>query len=326
MALSNDEKDRLLAKNLPDDAAVRTRLERWVAETGYNDFDVADKIGRSRSAVSLFRIGRYGDKPNDSLALREALVELMDANPTTLDRSLKGQTYQTESARKVRRAFFNAVNRGWVYCIDGAPGTQKTRLLLGLCMELEAADAHKNGHARRVLYIYCRKRMSRTDLVREILLAAGLAPRGWLGKMIRKVRHHLSSRRVLLVLDEAHHLDDDALETVRELVDEPPYFGLLFAGSHDLKLKFHHLKLEQWRSRVQRFIELEGLREEEVRDIWAKEIGRIGEKDFKDLMKYCQVKDFRPRRPGEPPREYLSARQLFFAIEQHKAQDQGEGE
>jgi hypothetical protein len=333
MALSTEHKARLNALHLPDDACVRMRLERWMGETGWDDFDIADAVKKpsgdhyKRSSVALYRHGLLpdGDNPANTLAMRAALVALMDANPSVLERSLKGETYHTDSYHKLSRAFSKALNRGWVYCIDGSPGTQKTRLLLALRAETQKAEANNNGQEGRVLYVYCRQRMSRMDLLKEILLSANLAPRGRLGKMIRKVRHHFCTRRVLLILDEAHHLDNDALETVRELVDEPPHFGLLFAGSHDIKRKFHELKLEQWRSRVQKFIALEGLREEEVRDIWEKEIGAINEKEFRELLKYCRVKDGRTRRLGEAPREYLSARQLFFAIDQAKAQDQREG-
>ncbi|MBZ5697900.1 MAG: ATP-binding protein [Acidobacteriia bacterium] len=324
MALSLDDKTRLAELKLPDDVAVRARLERWMIQTGWNDADIADAIpkadGRSyaRSSVNLYRRGCYpGTKKGDETrAIRAALVELMDANPTALERHMQGKTYRTESYRKVRRAFFKALDRGWAYCVDGPPGTQKTRLLLSLCAELEASDAEKNGRARRALYVYCRPRMSRRDLLTEISMEAGIMPRGFIGERIRKLRHYFAARRVLLIIDEGQHLDDDGLETVRELLDQPPYFGLLFAGTHNLRRKFEQLELEQWRSRLQKFIELEGLSEDELREIWVSEVGSLTEKKVKELANYCRVRDYRKRDTS-----YLSARNLFFAIEQEKVQE-----
>ncbi len=60
-----------------------------------------------------------------------------------------------------------------------------------------------------------------------------------------------SARSGLLVFDEAQHLSIERLETLRELLDQPPHCGLLFAGTHELEAIFTRqaLELEQWRSR-----------------------------------------------------------------------------
>jgi hypothetical protein len=322
MAHSQDEKKRLAGLNLPLDEPMRGRLERWMVQTGWNDADVADAITKadgcsySRAAVNLYRLGRYpgGENPANTLALRAALLALMDANPTALERQARGTLYHTESYRKARPTFYKALDKGWAYCWDGGPGTQKTHLLLSLCREVEAAEAGKNGHGRAVLYVRCRPRMSRRDLLTEISLAAGIVARGYIGQMVRKLRHFFSSRRVLLVLDEGQQLDNTALETIRELLDEPPYFGLILAGSHDLQRKFQQLELEQWHSRLQNVIELQGLTRDELRMIWEKEVGPISEKKLTELEGYCRVRDVRKRDTW-----YISARRLFFAIEQRKA-------
>jgi type II secretory pathway predicted ATPase ExeA len=225
---------------------------------------------------------------------------------------ISGETYQTESFVKVRRAFSRARTYGYAYCIDGPPGTQKTFSLKSLCAETQNAD----GDSRRAIYVRCRTRMSRRDLLTEISTASGIPARGCIGAMIRKLRHYFSDHRVVLVIDEGQQLDNDALETLRELLDEPPHFGLLFAGSHDLHRKFVQIRLEQWRSRLQTIIELRGLTEEEVRTIWTKEVGPLSEKKFKELVERCRVLDCRRR-----DATYLSARNLFFAIEGVKQQE-----
>ena len=328
MPLTQELKTQLAALHLPGDGVVRERLMRWMAQTGWSDGEVADNITRadgkeySRASVNQFRNGSYGahhQADGNTLALRAALVSLMDSNPTINERRIEGRTYHTESYKKVRRAFRNALDRGWGYCIDGAPGTQKTRLFLALAAEVETEDAGKNGHARRVLYVRCRPRMSRSDLLAEVLIAGGMLPgRTRIGQTMRRLRHGFVMRRALLVLDEAQDLDDSALNTVRELLDEPPYFGLIFAGTHDLKARFNLLENERLRSRQRNFIELGGLTKDEVKEIWNSEIGPLAAEKFEKLVGYCTVRDH--RRPG---RTYLSARQLFFAIDIEKSKSGG---
>ena len=325
MALALENKARLARMKLPTDAVVRPRLERWLVQTGRTDADVAGMIAKpdgcsySRAAVNLYRLGRYPGAENEAntRAIRAALVELLDANPTVMERRQSGETHDTEARRKVHRAFRNALQHAWAYRIDGAPGTQKTHLLLSECAELEAEESGKNGRARRALYVRCRPRMSRRDLLAEISLAAGIFARGEIGQMIRRVRHHFFSRgaRTLLVLDEAQQLDNYGLETLREFMDEPPYFGLLLAGSHDLGHRF--LQLEQWDSRIENTVTLTGPTAEELRKIWTKEVGPLNEKGFKMLEAFCRVRDRRKSKDA-PDAFYFSARKLFFAIKQKR--------
>lgn len=323
MALSVEMKERLAQMDIPSDAIVRERLERWMAATGWGDPEVASAIQKengdpySRIAINHFRYGRYPDagKADGTRAIRAELVRLMDEHPVITQRRARGKTYDTESYRKIRKAFFGAVDNGWAYCVDGAPGSQKTHILQALADELEQIDADKNGSGRRVLYVRCRPKMSRRDMLVEIAMAAGIIARGPIGPMMRRIRHRFAGRRVLLILDEGQHLHTICLETVRELLDEPPYFGLLFAGSHDLQTKFMQLEMEQWRSRLQRVITLEGLTEDEVREIATDELGACSDKRLRELVEYCRVPDYRQR-----GKTYLSARQLFHFIQQVRAE------
>jgi DNA transposition AAA+ family ATPase len=49
---------------------------------------------------------------------------------------------------------------------------------------------------------------------------------------------------VLLVFDEAHHLSIECLEMIRDLLDQPPHCGLLFAGTYELEEIFTRQALE----------------------------------------------------------------------------------
>jgi hypothetical protein len=46
---------------------------------------------------------------------------------------------------------------------------------------------------------------------------------------------HLCTSGNPLTFDEAQHLSIECLETIRELLDQPPHCGLLFAGTHELE-------------------------------------------------------------------------------------------
>ncbi len=52
------------------------------------------------------------------------------------------------------------------------------------------------------------------------------------------------STEAALVFDEAQHLSLECLETLRELLDQPPHCGLLFAGTHELEAIFTRQALE----------------------------------------------------------------------------------
>ena len=122
---------------------------------------------------------------------------------------------------------------------------------------------------RRAYYIYCPSKVTRLSLLKLVAQAAGTPSTGDCQRVIRNLRFDLAHRRVLLVFDEAQHLDVECLETVRELYDLPPHFGLLFAGSHQLERLFtlHSTELEQWNSRFKAGRRLPGIsKDEAIRD------------------------------------------------------------
>jgi DNA transposition AAA+ family ATPase len=87
--------------------------------------------------------------------------------------------------------------------------------------------------------------------MKRVAESCGAIGVGTVDRILRNLRFDLSQRKVLLVFDEAQHLSIECLETLRELLDQPPHCGLLFAGTHELEEIFTRqaLELEQWRSR-----------------------------------------------------------------------------
>ena len=128
---------------------------------------------------------------------------------------------------------------------------------------------------------------------------------------------------MLLVFDEAQHLSLECLETLRELLDQPPHCGLLFAGTHELEQIFTRqaLELEQWRSRFHAGQALPGISEEEAVDIVRSELGwGLSQRKVQRLIAKSRITDL--RHGGQ--HSYVSARRLFWVIRELQAVTNGE--
>jgi DNA transposition AAA+ family ATPase len=80
--------------------------------------------------------------------------------------------------------------------------------------------------------------------MKRVAQSCGAIGLGTVDRILRNLRFNLSQRKVLLVFDEAQHLSIECLETLRELLDQPPHCGLLFAGTHELEQIFTRQALE----------------------------------------------------------------------------------
>jgi DNA transposition AAA+ family ATPase len=111
--------------------------------------------------------------------------------------------------------------------------------------------------------------------MKRVAESCGALGQGTVDRILRNLRCDLSHRKVLLVFDEAQDLSIECLETIRELLDQPPQCGLLFAGTHELEKIFTRqaLELEQWRSRFHAGQALPGISEQEAAEIAHSELG-----------------------------------------------------
>jgi hypothetical protein len=336
MALSLNRKSELAALRASgalEADAVRRIVDRFLAVSGYTDGDLADAAGVGRVALNHFRHGRYGlGNVSDSSELNvcaklkdycEPRLAAFTSGAVIGGRSGSGAVYRTGNYQLVRKAVFSAVNHGWTYCIDGAPGTRKTFLLRAAIAEIELADAAKNGHGRRVFFVRVRRKASPQGLLQSICLACGIPIRGTIDQLLRKIQFHFADRKMALVFDESQRMSEDCIEIVRDLLDLPPYIGMVFAGSHDIQRVFRSLDMEQWRSRVQKTVELTvGVTREEVAEIMRAELGeQPSKKELDGLIAGFRVKDVRRGHDLNCSCDgctYISARELFFFIEQIK--------
>ena len=142
---------------------------------------------------------------------------------------------------------------------------------------------------------------------------------GDIPRIVRNLRYDFRDRRVLLAIDEAQHLDVSCLEALRVLLDRPPNFSLLLAGSHTLLTKFDRYSavLEQWNSRLIEKVMLPGLSREEAREIALIEMPGLAAKKVEWAIDRATRNDaFNNNKP------YINIRTLTTALRRARIQQQ----
>jgi type II secretory pathway predicted ATPase ExeA len=237
---------------------------------------------------------------------------------------------ETKSFRILRERLEEALEEGINAIVYGPPSSEKSFVFENLCRQFTAAG-------RPVIYVYCGPRCTESFLYRGIAEAAGIPVRSsWRWACRRAVLDYLrgSAKLPAIVLDEAQHLDMDALEGIRQLHDMTARdgrrgCGIILAGSHSLLREFLHParrpRLEQMLSRFPNRVQLEGMSEKEILTLAARAFGNgkpaaLSEKHRKALLDRCTVQDlYFIGVDGKPTvRTYFSSRRLLEYIRQQK--------
>lgn len=301
---------------LPGEDEMRNRIRVFLLRTGLNHGEFCDQIGFSSSAFGQFMSGRYDiHHPTEANTrnIRAVAKEFMDLHALHETYEVTGPHYATAGFEEVRRAALNALRRGTAYLVDGPPGTEKTHSLRRVEREVQERNLG------RFVYVYARVNHAPSSFLQECCCAAGVPNRGTIDQLLRKLRFFLGKGRTVLAVDEAQHLDHAGLEVLRQLLDLPPHFGVILAGSHDLTQRLSHWQMEQWRSRLRKTIYLNGPSKAEARHILRTELGDLTDADCDATIESCTARAVRMSvvrgKPVEEPFEYTSARDLFGAIE-----------
>lgn len=312
-----------LAEEAEANAACRQRMDDYLARTGLRPDDFALRLGYSVSTIRLFMKGIYYNVAGSASRVVKAANEFMDTHPIGGPDEVLGELYDTENVRIIEDTFQKLLQRPVAYMIYAPPGSQKSFVLEHVVARLTRAEiADPDGH--RAFYVYGRENIRPRDLVRRVAVACGSRVTNNIDAMISSIRFDFRRNRVVLVIDEAQHLSIGCFETLRELLDQKPYFSLLFAGSHDLKTMFDEFSatLEQWNSRIIAKVRLPGLERTEARTIIEREIGDLladktphqRERLANGLIGKSMTRD-----AFEKNRAYLNIRTLVNALEQVKA-------
>lgn len=330
MRLNAQEKKTALGGERETDAAARARIENYLGRTGIERQDFARRINYSYDTLRIFLADRYQYIAWSARNLIAAADAYMAEHPIGAEFRTGGELYDTANVRIIRSTFDLLLHRPVAYMIYAPPGSQKSFVLEHEVARLNLAEmADPNG--RRAFYIYARQNIHPRDIVRRVAIACGSRATCNVESMLSNLRYELHSHRVVLVVDEAQHLAIECFETLRELLDQPPYISLLFVGSHDLKRKFDEFSatLEQWNSRIIAKVRLPGLEHGEARGIIEREIGgllrqrtpREAAKLADQLITSATVPD-----AFDGNRTYINVRTLTNALDQIKSQASAKAE
>ena len=256
---------------------VRARLVDYMQRTGLTEADFARRIGYSHKSLRMFTSDQWHHVAGTSLNICRAISEFIANHPIAPTTAVFGELYDTANVRAMRETFQALLLRPVSYMVYAPPGSQKSFVLEYLVGELNRQQLTKSEPAQAAFYVYAIAQMTPSQLMKAVAIACGTSSAGDRLRIARNLGHEFQGRRVLLVVDEAQHLSINAFETLRILLDRPPHFSLLVAGSHDLKQAFDRFSatLEQWNSRIIDKVRLPGVLRSEAEGIVESEVGQI---------------------------------------------------
>lgn len=303
---------------------VRAQLLDFMARTGLSMPDFAHRINYSPGTLKKFLDEKYYHIAGTGRLISEAITAFINNHPTELPQEVTGCLYETANVRSIRETFQKLLPRPVAYMIYAPPGSQKSFVLEHEVSRLNCAELPKGRTGLAAFYLYAREGIGSRDMMRCVATACGSRSTRDIHSMLNNLRFEFRSRRVLLVIDEAQHLSISCLEVLRELLDRPPHFSLLFAGSHDLKNTFDRFSasLEQWNSRIIAKVRLPGLLREEAEGIVWREVGDLlrSKGQEKAARKVAQlVDDATTIDAFEKGRKYINVRTLTNSLNQIKA-------
>jgi DNA transposition AAA+ family ATPase len=311
-------------------AKVRARLADYMGRTGIAQADFAIRIGYAPDSLRLFMADKYEKVSGNSNHICAAVTNFIAAHPIAPNTQAFGELYDTANVRAMRQTFQQLLRRPVAYMVYAPPGSEKTFALKHLVAELNLAELARNGAGRRAYCVTADVEMRPTQVVKEVALACGISAVGDRLRLRHNLAFEFQGRRVLLVVDEAQHLSLPCLEALRILLDEPPHFSLLLAGSHDLKQIFDRFSatLEQWNSRIIEKVHLPGVERSEAEAIVQRELGdRLGamppekaRKKIQMLVDEAIAKDAFDLDDKRHPKRYINIRTLTNAIDRIKMQ------
>lgn len=324
-------REYLKGRSLPPSKQVIAEARDYMARSGLTLQQFAHRLGYATSSLKNWLNGCYDSVASHDRMIRARFLDYQATNPIDVDGGgVDGQLYETENVRLLREDFYRALDESVIVVRHGNPGTQKSYVSQFLIAELNRSEAPKNGHGRRAFRIYCGLNETPLGLMRRVAKACAVPGANRVADIITALQFDYRRRKSLLVFDEAQHLTEQCLEVVRELNDEPPHFGLMFLGSHDLQEKFSGFQMEQLRSRLDILESLPGMTRKEASDAVRGELPWLKTDSVAEFVSGCVVSDKgaiakEARVRGSKAVEYVSARDLFRNIAETKRRKLAKG-
>jgi DNA transposition AAA+ family ATPase len=312
--LTAAKKQYLNQLGLPSDADLIREARRFMLTVGFTIGEMADAVGMNPSSFGVWISGNYdkhdphGDERN-TLQVRAKIKEFLNQYEDSRDDFMSRPHYVTKDFTTLRKSILTALDQGVAFLVDGPPGTQKTHAFRRVAHEINTSGLG------RAIYMRVRCEQSPQAFLMECCTRAGIPNRGLIDQLIRKLRFFLGKGRTVLIIDEAQALSKNGLEIVRQLLDEPPYFGVVLGGSHNLSVTLQHWTMEQWRSRLRKTHLLSGPTRDEAESILLAQLGGISRAVMQKAVEGAMTSTMRDGKTFE----YISARVLFDAIKTTRA-------
>jgi len=225
------------------------RIKDYMKKTGTTQKTMAEMIDMSPASFSLFLAGKYaGDTGAIEKKLTEAL-NLEEAQGRARSRDLAyAVTEQQVSAQFV---LDYAHRNGTFGMVVGSSGTGKTT----------AIRSYLEKTVQSVIVVTGVPNMPVSSILDDILEALGIDSfDGGQNQKIKRIISSLKNRHVLLVIDEAQHLQIYHFDTIRRIYDAlSGGMGMVLMGTRDLMSRMtdkKRLPYDQVTSRIEAMREL----------------------------------------------------------------------
>lgn len=319
MRTQTEEHLQRIGSTLNERARVLPMMLHWLDRAGMHRDDFARRINYSPHTLRMFSDNKYHHIAGSCVSLCRAIEEYIKLHPIEAPTEIWGELYRTENSTIIRGIIDDLLDSPAGCLLYGAPGTQKTFTLKFAVAEINREEMSKNRHDRGAYYVRARatqrlkSEITPKQLMQEIAIACGSSSAGDIPRIARNLAYDFRNRHIVLIIDEAQRLTLPCLETVRDLLDEPPHFSLLLAGMQDLLTKFDRYAavLGQWNDRVIDKVRLPGLQPKEAQAICQREMPSISERRTKEAVELAIRTD-----AFDSKKQYINIRSLTGTLRQ----------
>jgi len=201
-------------------------------------------------------------------------------------RARRPEFIPTLTANLVLEKLREAEERRALALLYGPPGIGKTFAIEEF---VDRVEKQNSSHKPGVLFVTAHSASTPKSLMAALCLQAGIPHQGTASALAESLVRKLQTGHYLIVVDEANHLDIEAMELLRYVYDLG-HLGVVLIGTLRLYEIFTNgsrpaSELEQLWSRVGICELLPGLTEYEARQIIQQALGRIPETTTKQILR-----------------------------------------